>query len=216
MMRSTLILFALGSALVGCNTLPDQPSSGLAAVNVPVLSTAEYVFDAAAPGGALAPGEAERLNGWLQGLGLGYGDAVFVDGGYSDTARNQVARIAGEYGVLVQPGAPVTAGSVQPGSVRVIVSRRRAVVPNCPNWSVPSQPNYENRTMSNYGCSVNSNFAAMVANPTDLVHGREGNAAVDAAAGAKAIVMYRNWPLTGVVEGQARRTLNEVNTKKDK
>ena len=80
-MRSKLILIALSSALApGCATA-DQPDRGLASVNVPVVTTADYVFDAAAPGGALAQGEADRLSGWFQGLGLGYGDTVYVDGG---------------------------------------------------------------------------------------------------------------------------------------
>jgi pilus assembly protein CpaD len=94
--------------------------------------------------------------------------------------------------------------------VRVVVSRTRAEVPNCPNWSVPSQPNFENRSMSNYGCSVNSDLAMQVANPEDLFHGRQGPATVDAIAGAKAIQMYREWPLTGVKEGQGKRPLNTV------
>ena len=73
------------------------------------------------------------------------------------------------------------------GPVRVVVSRTRATVPNCPNWSVPSQPNYNNRSMSNFGCAVNSNLAAMVANPEDLVHGDFGHALV-VAEGALALV----------------------------
>src|SRR5690348_12555541 len=118
-MRSKLILIALGAALAGCQTAgqPDKPAMGAAAVNVPVVTSTEYVFDAAAPSGALAPGESDRLNGWFQGLGLGYGDSIYVDG-YAPGARGQVAAIAGRYGMLVSPGAPVTAGQVQPGSVR--------------------------------------------------------------------------------------------------
>ena len=61
--------------------------------------------------------------------------SIYVDGAYCRPARGQVAQVAGEYGMLVQPGAPVTAGAVQPGTVRVVVSRRRAEVPGCPNWS---------------------------------------------------------------------------------
>ena len=60
---------------------------------------------------SLAPGEADRLNGWFQGLGLGYGDTVYVDGAYADAARGQVAAVAGHYGMLVSAGAPVTAGA---------------------------------------------------------------------------------------------------------
>jgi pilus assembly protein CpaD len=90
-----------------------------------------------------------------------------------------------------------TAGMVQPGAVRVVVSRRRAMVPHCPNWSVMSQPNYENRTMSNFGCGVNANLAAQVANPEDLIHGREGTGVSDVNTAAKAIDVYRKTPPTG-------------------
>lgn len=196
-MRSTLLIIALGSAVAACNTGPDIPSKGLASLNVPVVTSADYVFDGVAPGGALAPGEGERLNGWFQGLGLGYGDTVYFDGPYTSPARAQVAAIAGRYGMMVAPGAPVTAGVVQPGSVRVVVARRRAVVPGCPNWSQASQPDWDNKTMSNFGCGVNSNLAAMVANPQDLLHGREGGTLTDTVAGTKAVELYRTTPPSG-------------------
>lgn len=196
-MRSKLILIALCSSVAACNNTPDLADRGVAAVNVPVVTSADYVFDAQAPDGALAPGQAERLNGWFQGLGLGYGDSIFVDGAYADAARGQVASIAGQYGMLVSPGAPVTAGLVQPGMVRVVVSRRRAEVPGCPNWSRPAQPNFDNRSMSNFGCSVNSNLAAMIANPEDLVHGREGSGVGDSSTSNKAIQLYRSTPPSG-------------------
>jgi pilus assembly protein CpaD len=195
-MRSKVILIALASALAACNT-PDQPDRGVAAVNVPVVTSADYVFDAAAPEGALAPGEADRLNGWFQGLGIGYGDSIYVDGPFADGARGQVSAIAGQYGMMVSAGAPVTPGAVSPGTVRVVVSRRRAEVPNCPNWSLPAQPNYNNRNMSNFGCGVNSNIAAMVANPEDLIHGREGASTGDVNAAAKAVIFYRSAPPSG-------------------
>jgi pilus assembly protein CpaD len=198
-MRSKFLLIALGSALAGCQTPtgPDVRAAGLSAVNVPVVTSANYVFDAAAPGGTLASGESDRLNGWFQGLDLGYGDTVYVDGGYAPGARSQVAVIAGRYGMIVTPGAPVTAGPVRPGSVRVVVARRRAFVPNCPNWSRPSQPDWNNQSMSNYGCSVNSNLAAMIADPQDLIHGREAAPVTDAVAAARAVDMYRTKPMTG-------------------
>ena len=192
-MRSKFLLIALGSALAGCQTnpSPDRPAAGLAAVNVPVVTSTDYVFDAAAPGGSLASGEGERLNGWFQGLGLSYGDVIYVDAGYARSARAQVAAIAGRFGMLVTPGAPVTAGAVQPGSVRVVVARRRAFVPNCPNWSRPSQPDLDNQSTSNYGCAVNSNLAAEIANPEDLIHGRESTPVTDALTATRAVDMYR-------------------------
>lgn len=208
-MRSRLLLVSLYASVAACNA-PDMPDQGSASTHVPVVTSADYVFDAAAPDGSLAPGQADRLNGWFQGLGLGYGDSIYVDGTYADTARSQVAAIAGQYGMLVLAGAPVTAGMVQPGTVRVVVSRRRAVVPGCPDWSQPSQPNFNNRNMSNFGCGVNSNLALQIANPEDLIHGRGGSAASDGVAGAKAVQMYRDWPLTGTTSGQGLRQLKNV------
>jgi pilus assembly protein CpaD len=198
-MRSKFLLIALGSALAGCQTTDktDAPASGLAPVNVPVVTSADYVFDAAAPGGALAPGESERLNGWFQGLGIGYGDSVYVDGGYLPTARAQVAAIAGRYGMLVSAGAPVTAGTVQSGSVRVVVARRRATVPGCPNWKQASQPDWNNKSMPSFGCGVYSNLAAMVADPEDLLHGREGASVTDTRTATRAVELYRSTPPTG-------------------
>lgn len=179
-------------ALTGCEVHrgEDRPGRGLDALNVPVVTRADYVFDAAAPGGSLPSTEAARLDGWFRGLELGYGDVISVDGPDASSARADVARVAGRYGMLVSDGAPLTAGVITPGAVRVVVSRTRAVVPNCPNWSRESTPNYSNELMSNYGCSVNANLAAMVANPGDLVSGRD-SASTDASLGNKAIEAYR-------------------------
>jgi pilus assembly protein CpaD len=206
-MRSKFLLIALGSALAGCQTAgqPDMPARGIAPVNVPVVTSADYTFDAAAPGGSLAPGEGDRLNGWFQGLGLGYGDTVYVDG-YAPAARAQVAAVAGRYGMLVSPGAPVTAGAVAPGSVRVVVARRRAFVPGCPNWSAGSETDWNNKTMSNLGCSVNGDIAAMVANPEDLIHGREAGGVTDSMEATRAIDMYRKKQPTGEGALQATTT----------
>ena len=208
MASKSAILF-IAAALSGCNsTFQDQADRGVGAVNVPVVTRAHYVFDAAAPAGNLAPNEAARLDGWFRGLGLGYGDSIYVDGDYAGAAFSDVARVAGNYGLLVSAGAPVTPGAVPAGMVRVVVSRARAEVPNCPNWSVPSQPNPNNRSMSNFGCSVNSNLAAMIANPEDLVHGREGSGVNDAQTAAKAVGTYRKQEPTGL------KGLQDISTKK--
>lgn len=210
-MVKKLLPVLLASAVAGCMT-PGAPvaSRGVEAVNQPVLNRSTFTVDVAAPGGVLAPAEVDRLDGWFRSLDLGYGDSIYVDGAYASTARAQVAEVAGNYGMMVLPAAPVTTGAVAPDMVRVVVSRTRAEVPNCPNWSERSQPNFENRSMSNFGCSVNSDLAMQVANPEDLFHGRQGPATVDAIAGAKAIQMYRDWPLTGIKDGQSKRTLSTV------
>jgi pilus assembly protein CpaD len=197
-MTSKSAILVLAAALAGCAHQPSPvPEAGLEAVNVPVISRADYAFDAAAPGGTLPPSEAARLDGWFSGMGLRYGDTVYVDGPYSDSARAQVASIAGRYGMLVSAGAPVTPGAVAPGTVRVVVSRTVASVPDCPNWERPSQPNYNNKTRPGHGCAVNSNLAAMIANPEDLVRGREGTGILDPSTATKAVNTYRSKAPTG-------------------
>jgi pilus assembly protein CpaD len=205
-MRRSIALLALATALTGCVT-PDPESRGVASINVPVVSRADYALDLAAPGGSLPSSEAGRLDGWFRSLQLGYGDSIYVDGPDAYGAKADVARVAGQYGLLVSNGAPVTAGAIQPGTVRVVVSRARASVPGCPNWSVPSQPNFENATMSNFGCAVNSNLAAMVADPVDLVHGREGSGVGDTHTASKAVETYRNAAPTG------KAGLKDISTK---
>jgi pilus assembly protein CpaD len=203
MMVKKLLSVLLVSAVAACTTPDNGPADrGLESVNEPVLSRATFALDDAAPGGSVAPADLARLDGWFQGLDLGYGDSIYVDGAYSDAARNQVAEVAGKYGMMVLPAAPVSASVVPPDMVRVLVSRTRAEVPGCPNWSTPASPNYENRTTSNFGCSVNSNYAAMVANPEDLIHGRDGSG-IDAFTASRAVESYRTAKPTGTKGLQA-------------
>ena len=209
-MRTRIALVLLASAVAGCTTpsVYDQPARGVAAVNVPVVTRSDFALDLAAPDGSLSASEEARLDAWFRSLGLGYGDSVYVDGAYAGAARPDVARVAGRYGMLVGAGSPVTAGAVQPGTVRVVVTRTRVAVPGCPNWSRPASPDSENRQMSNFGCAVNSNIAAMVADPQDLVYGREAGPVVDAATASKAVGSYRSQKPTG------EQGLQDVNTKK--
>ena len=167
---------------------------GVDSLNQPVVERSDYVIDLAAPSGRLSAVEKGRLRAWFQSLGLGYGDRVFVDEPYgAGPGAAEVARVAAEYGLLLSEGTPLTEGAIAPGSVRVVVSRSIAYVPNCPHpeRSGPSS------TSPNYGCSVNSNWAAMVANPSDLVLGQAGAAGSDTLAGTKAIRVYREAPPSG-------------------
>ncbi|NUT01301.1 MAG: hypothetical protein HOP96_10025 [Sphingomonas sp.] len=206
--KSALLLVA-AAAISGCAYKPGpDPEAGVIPVHVPVVSRSDFVFDAAAPNGSLPSSEAARLDSWFRSLDLRYGDSVYVDGGpYSEAARSQVGAIAATYGLFMAQGAPVTAGSPAPGSVRIVVSRTVASVPDCPNWERPAQPNYNNKMMPNFGCGVNANLAAMVANPEDLVHGREGSGVVDVVTSTKAVNVYRSTAPTGT------QGLKEIDTK---
>lgn len=206
--KSIAALAAFGATIGACNANYGRPgpaaNRSIDSVNQPVVQRTDYVMDIATQGDGLGAVERGRLDAWFQSLGLGYGDRLSIEEPYGPTrSRDDIARIAAEYGLLLSEGAPVTAGTVQPGSVRVIISRSSASVPGCPNWD---RPGGLTSTSSNYGCATNSNLAAMVADPADLVLGQAGSGARDPSAGTKAIKVYREAAPSGT------KGLEQVNT----
>ncbi|RJF85412.1 CpaD family pilus assembly protein [Sphingomonas cavernae] len=193
---------ALALALGGCGGGTFNP--GMESVHQPVVQRTDYTVDLQTGGErGLAAGETQRLSTWFDTLELGYGDRVSIDdpsGLASSGARETVAAVAARSGMLLEEGAPVTSGQVAPGSIRVVVSRMTASVPECPDWSRPSQPEYEASTMSNFGCASAKNLAAMIADPEDLLHGRNGQGGSDAHTATKAVKAFRDRVLTGVTE----------------
>lgn len=187
------LTLALGVGLSGCAT-----NRTLESLNQPVVSRTNYTLDVASYGGGMALPEQRRLAGWFEALDLRYGDRISIDDpGTNGAARESVAAIAARYGLLVGEDAPVTSGQLAPGTVRVVVSRSSATVPNCPNWTSKSDTNLNNATYSNYGCAANSNLAAMVANPEHLLHGAKGSGETVVLTSSKAIDSYREAKPTG-------------------
>jgi pilus assembly protein CpaD len=190
------IIIAPALMLAGCG---KTINAGVESAHQPVVSHKNYAFDVSSDGYHLAMGERERLMGWLESLRLGYGDRVAVDdpSGANGGARAEISAIVENYGLFLADHAPVTAGQLAPGTVRVIVTRSTADVPGCPDFSVGGKPDYKSNTASNYGCAVNSNLAAMVARPDDLVRGQPGAETSDTAVLSKAIQTMRKAPNTG-------------------
>ncbi len=201
MITKSILLASLVPALLlgGCMGTENR---GLESVHQPVVSRSDYALDLGVSGGALAPGERQRLSGWMNAMRLSYGDRVSIDdpAGDGPTARDDIAAVIGGYGLLLSDDAPVTPAAITPGSIRVIVSRMRATVPRCPDWSRDATNEFESNTSSDYGCAINSNLAAMIANPADLVRGAARTETTDAAVSYKAIDTYRKKPPTGTAE----------------
>jgi len=189
------IALAASSPAAAQDRLARNPS--INSVHQPVVQRTDFVLDLGAANG-VPQAELYRLADWFDTLRLGYGDRIYVDGGYSDQrARQDVAGVAAEYGLLLSDGAPLSAGAVQPGTVRVIVSRSTASVPGCPNWQDAGDVGMRITTATNFGCATNSNLAAMVADPADLVLGQYGSRATDTATATKAVDAYRRRVPTG-------------------
>lgn len=81
------------------------------------------------------------------------------------------------------PGAPLD-------HVTMIVGRYIVVPPNCPDWRKPSDEDPQNAPSSNLGCANVTNLGLMVADPHDLIAGKEQTSS-DAENNAYAIQRYR-------------------------
>ena len=192
-------MIALGVSLAACSSTPGAENRTLYSVHQPVVERAVYALDLnLASGGTLPVSQQQQLGQWFDAMNLGYGDRISIDNpGGSSSAQSIVEAVASNYGLLVSETAPVTQGTVLPGTLRVIVTRSSAYVPGCPDWSRNLENNYKNAASSNFGCAVNANLAAMIADPEDLVKGKSGESSTDAAVALKAIDTYRNAKPTG-------------------
>ncbi|MEO9635942.1 MAG: CpaD family pilus assembly protein [Parasphingorhabdus sp.] len=189
---SMALITALGLSVTACGSTTANRS--VYSERQPVVSKSNFVLDLNAGNGGLSSSEKNRLSGWFDALELGYGDRVSIDDpsySASTVARNAVEAIVADYGLLVSETAPITNGYVAAGLMRVVVTRTKATVPGCPDFSHRSHTDFQARTSANYGCGTNSTLAAMIADPEDLVRGQKVDGE-DQSQASKAIRAYRD------------------------
>jgi len=207
-MRTTRLFRRSGATALILGLLAAMPPAtarqierGVEPAHQPVVQRTDFVFDVAPDGsGGLGSDERARLVAWFDALGLRYGDRVaFAEapGGAAQGLRDGVEAVVGRYGLLIAEVAPVTAGESSSGALRVVVSRSVASVPGCPSWNDRAEADFTGGLSDNYGCAINTNLAAMVADPQDLVHGREGALDPTNGVSARAIKTYREKQPTG-------------------
>ncbi len=189
------LAIALGLAVAGCGGIPSNRM--LESVHQPVVERANYTLDVTTGPGGISEPEQRRLAGWFDAMGLRYGDRIAIDDPLrSSVTRTAVETMVGRYGLLLSSEVPITPGYVNAGSARVVITRSKAKVPNCPDWSAQSDANPKNALSSNYGCATNGNIAAMVANPEHLLKGEAGK--------GNTVVLTSNKVLNSFLEGGAK------------
>jgi len=190
------LALAIGLGLAGCGGMPTNTS--LYSTKQPVVERTNMVLDVNTSNAGLPISEQQRLNGWFEAMDLRYGDRLAIENPSQNPAVSGAIRdLAARYGLMLSDTAPVTAGNLQPGQARVVITRSTANVPGCPDWSAKSDMNYSSGTSPGYGCAVNSNLAAMVADPQDLLEGKKGASETVIATSNKAISTYREMEPTG-------------------
>ena len=193
-------LLAAAATMAGC--LPQQ--SRWAGNETAKRNTVEMVrvphevkFDA---GNAdMSDEQAAKLDAFLARINVGKYDRLFIDlpegedeaPAEADTERgNAVAAHLASLGHDVY-AAPMPFGAApENGTVRIVVERYVVTPPTCPDWRQPAAPNYENAPSSNWGCSTTAALGLMVANPRDLIEGRDMGPQ-DAGVAAAAVRRYR-------------------------
>ncbi len=190
------LALSLGLSLAGCGGVATNTS--LYSTKQPVVERTNFTLDVNTGTSGLPISEQQRLNGWFETMDLRYGDRIAIeDPSQNPAVTNAIRDLAGRYGLMIASVAPTTAGALPPGQARVVITRSTASVPGCPDWSAKSDTNYLNALSPGYGCAVNSNIAAMVADPQDLIEGKKGSSETVIATSNKAISTYRDSIPTG-------------------
>jgi pilus assembly protein CpaD len=162
-------------AIAACQPLPATYTEAEAPKAI-TLSNATAHFDLRfVPGSAqLVPADAARLRAWAAGGIIAPSDRVAVAAaGPPALSVARVATISREllpYRIV----ADRFASAWLPPNQAVIASVRYLVtLPPCPNWSKAPDGDFTNTPPSNFGCTTADNLALMVADPADLVGGRQ-------------------------------------------
>ena len=192
-MRPRLSMILLCAPVLLASACNGTVNRSLDSVHQPVVSRTDFVFDVVTDGVGVSPAEMQRLVDWMAALRVTYGDRLAVDdpSGSNDAARAQIGTLVARYGLFLDKHAPITAAAMTPGTVRVVITRATASVPGCPDFSRNATAEFNGNTTSNHGCAINSNLAAMVARPEDLVLGRAAGSTSDPVTGSKAVQTLR-------------------------
>ncbi|OYX47503.1 MAG: pilus assembly protein CpaD [Sphingomonadales bacterium 32-64-22] len=189
---TTVLALSLALGLGACAASGTSTNGTLYSVHEPVVERNNFTLDLATNAGGLPISEQQRLADWFEAMDIGYGDRIGLDAAIDNPAvREDVAAIASRHSLLLSDGAPVTEGFIDPGKVRVVVTRARAYVPGCPDWSDQEGTTFGNNTSPNFGCAVNSNLAAMIADPEHLLEGASGTGETTVMTSTRAIQSYR-------------------------
>lgn len=181
-------------ALSGCGI--DKYQEDFSNISEPRRATAsqvQYSHDVRFDGNGFATDERERLEGFLGQINLRRSDGVYlvaVPNAQSANRKLLLADYLSGRGIDVGSrrsdfGMKIPAGD----AVSIVVRRYVVTLPGCPDWS-GELTSYNNMPTSNWSCASSTNLGLMVAEPEDLVRGRDPGLA-DGEASARSIDLYR-------------------------
>lgn len=192
--RSIVVALVAAAALCAC-TAEDTWTQAQARHTTKVTLTREMHAVAFAGNNVQASGgELDRVAALVRGEGARQPAQILY---VPDPGRSLAPRRASELqralqgrGIAVAPPALLDPGMAAPGTVFVAATRYVATPPSCPDWSKRSETDHDNLPPSNFGCATERNLGVMLADPADLVRGRD-HAGQDGDASTLGIQRYR-------------------------
>ncbi|MBC8268512.1 MAG: hypothetical protein H8E36_07180 [Rhodospirillaceae bacterium] len=184
----------------GCQGIPHlEDWSNVPESKKPQVNQVQYSHQVSfAPASAeLGRIEGDRLLAFLNNAQAAAKDSFYLVSGnpetpaaLSDARKTMVADYLSTFGVAIRtlPG-DFAVKSPAGDAVNLIIRRHVVTLPGCPDWS-GDRFTYNNVPTSNWGCASATNLGLMVAEPGDLVRGRDGGYA-DGEYAATSISNYR-------------------------
>lgn len=206
---AAMALIALSAAVSSCATPPDNMATGALSDDYRqrhpiVLTQAEHNVDIPVAAGdrSLTPGMRDTVRGFSQDYRSHSTGTVEIQSPQGSTNSPSVMSMRRQIRQeLVRTGIPSRrivdtfypadgAGDAAP--IRLRFSATTAVTNACGQWPEDLSANaFDNQNYYNFGCAQQSNLAAQVANPTDLVAPR-AQTPIDAEQRNQVIDNYRS------------------------
>jgi len=174
-----IILLALASAaLTACNNSPADEWTTEQAPHQLRVDFQRLTHATTFPTGSaqIAPGERDSLLGFLRTAEVSPSDTIYLESADEDklsgTRVGALVRDLSRKGYSVAT-LPAARDAVPANSLLVVVERYVVTPPDCPNWTKSPNGDHENAVSSNFGCANVTNLGLMIADPRDLVVGRD-------------------------------------------
>jgi pilus assembly protein CpaD len=196
----------LGLAACASNSV-NPPQLGVATDKVLSATVQRLTHDIRMdPAGRLSAVEARSLQDFLTAVRVGYGDDISLENPMALAgAAQSIAPIVSRFGLTLATAAAPTGAAIQPGTVRLVVSRSLVQLPACPDWSRHANTNFNNASLDNFGCATRTNLGLMIADPADLERGRalDGVDAKTITRGLEWLRTYKSKGFEGLPAGGA-------------
>jgi pilus assembly protein CpaD len=149
----------------------------------------------------LSSEESQKLSAFLDNAQVSADDHVYIEqpANGDRLAAQRVGQIAHQLaargiGVRTLPAK----GDIPADQLTVLVERYVVTPPTCPDWTKDPVADHENEVYSNFGCANVTNLGLMVADPRDLVIGRQMGPEVGNPALA-GVARYRDGKPKGLI-----------------